>query len=208
MKKGDAIEIPADVLGLPIPKIEWSKDDVIIQKPTESLLMETETTGRMNCTTKLSVPSANRRDRGNYTVTASNNMGCAKHTVSVMVLGELKQAPAQQSATFCPPTALCSSADRPLPPRNLAVSSIKAESCYLHWDAPVDNGGSELTNYIVEKMKVLKEEPDLEEGEEPPKPHWEEVTNSIIERKYGVCISLVDKNSLKHMRGYNHRLSF
>lgn len=88
VKKGDSIEIPADVLGLPIPKIEWSKDDVIIAKPTESLLMETEVTGRMNCKTKLSIPSVSRRDRGNYTVTASNNMGSAKHTVSVMVLGE------------------------------------------------------------------------------------------------------------------------
>lgn len=91
VKKGDAIEIPADVLGLPIPKIEWSKDDVIIEKPSESLLMETEVTGRMNCKTKLSIPSVNRRDRGTYTVSASNNMGSAKHTVSVMVLGELKQ---------------------------------------------------------------------------------------------------------------------
>lgn len=91
VKKGDAIEIPADVLGLPIPKIEWSKDDVIIQKPSESLLMETEVTGRMNCKTKLSIPSVNRRDRGTYTVSASNNMGSAKHTISVMVLGELKR---------------------------------------------------------------------------------------------------------------------
>lgn len=91
VKKGDAIEIPADVLGLPIPKIEWSKDDVIMEKPTESLLMETEVTGRMNCKTKLSIPTVNRRDRGNYTVSASNNMGSAKHTISVMVLGELKQ---------------------------------------------------------------------------------------------------------------------
>lgn len=101
VKKGDAIDLPADVLGLPIPKIEWSKDDVIIQKPTESLLMETETTGRMNCKTKLSIPSANRRDRGNYTVTASNNMGSAKHTISVMVLGELGRPPGQRSAKFC-----------------------------------------------------------------------------------------------------------
>lgn len=88
VKKGDAIEIPADVLGLPIPKIEWSKDDVILDKPSESLLMETEMTGRMNSKTKLSIPSVNRRDRGSYTVSASNNMGSAKHTISVMVLGE------------------------------------------------------------------------------------------------------------------------
>lgn len=81
------------------------------------------------------------------------------------------------------------SSDRPLPPRNLTVTSIKAEACYLHWEAPLDNGGSELTNYIVEKKEVVKEEPVLEEGEEaPPEPQWEEVTNSIIERKYGARI--------------------
>lgn len=77
--------------------------------------------------------------------------------------------------------------DRPLPPRNVKVSNIKAESCYLQWDAPLDNGGSELTNYIVEKMDVRTEEPELEEGQEaPPEPQWVQVTNSIIERKYGV----------------------
>lgn len=81
---------------------------------------------------------------------------------------------------------LPSSPDRPLPPRNLTVSNIKAESCYLHWDAPLDDGGSELTNYIVEKMKVLKDETDLEEGQESPEAQWVEVTNSIIDRKYGV----------------------
>lgn len=90
VKKGEPIEIPADVLGLPIPKIEWSKDDVVIEEPTEALLMETEVTGRMNCKTTLSIPVANRRDRGSYTVSASNNMGSAKHTINVMVLGELK----------------------------------------------------------------------------------------------------------------------
>lgn len=190
VKKGEAIEIPADVLGLPIPKIEWSKDDVIIEKPTDSLLMETQVTGRMNCRTKLSIPSVNRRDRGNYTVSASNNMGSAKHTISVMVLGELKPTNdcSKIRKTSCALTMLHSSPDRPLPPRNLTVSNIKAESCYLHWDAPLDNGGSELTNYIVEKMKVLKDEPDLEEGQESPEPQWVEVTNSIIDRKYGVYI--------------------
>lgn len=88
VKKGEPIEIPADIIGLPIPKIEWSKDDVLIDKPTETLLMETEVTGRLNAKTTLSIPAANRRDRGSYTVSASNNMGSAKHTVYVMVLGE------------------------------------------------------------------------------------------------------------------------
>lgn len=88
VKRGERVEIPADILGLPIPKVEWSKDDVVLEKPTESLLMETTVTGRMNCTSTLSIPAAERKDRGSYTISASNNMGSASHTTSVMVLGE------------------------------------------------------------------------------------------------------------------------
>lgn len=91
VKKGESIELPADILGLPIPNIEWTKNDVVIE-PTEALLIETEVTGRLNAKTKLSIPAVNRRDRGSYTVTATNNMGTAKHTTYVMVLGELKHA--------------------------------------------------------------------------------------------------------------------
>ena len=69
----------------------------------------------------------------------------------------------------------------------MTVSNIKGESCSLQWEKPLDNGGSELTNYIVEKKEVLSEEPEVEEGEEPPAaPEWTEVTNSIIERRFGV----------------------
>lgn len=88
VKKGEPVEIPADIIGLPIPKIEWSKDDVVIPKSTETLLIETEVTGRLNAKTKLTIPATNRRDRGSYMVLATNNMGSARHTITVMVLGE------------------------------------------------------------------------------------------------------------------------
>lgn len=71
--------------------------------------------------------------------------------------------------------------DRPLPPRNVNISNIKVESCYLTWDAPEDDGGSELTNYIVEKKDINAENPD-----------WVEVTNSIIEKRFGVSIELMN----------------
>lgn len=68
--------------------------------------------------------------------------------------------------------------DRPTPPRNVAVSNIRAGYCQLTWDAPLDNGGSAVTNYIVE-MKDLNVE-DVEKAE------WVQVTNTIIDKKYGV----------------------
>lgn len=74
------------------------------------------------------------------------------------------------------------SLDRPLPPRNIVVSDIKAESCYLTWDAPEDNGGSDLTNYIIEKRDASKKKSD-----------WEQLTCCIMDRRYGV-------NNIVHMR--------
>lgn len=67
--------------------------------------------------------------------------------------------------------------DRPSPPQNVVVSDVKAESCYLTWDAPVDNGGSDLTNYIVEKRDASKKKSD-----------WEQLTCCIMERRYGVRV--------------------
>lgn len=66
-------------------------------------------------------------------------------------------------------------ADRPLPPRNVGVSDIKADSCYLTWEAPEDNGGSEITNYIVERRDASKKKSD-----------FEVLTVNLIDRRYGV----------------------
>lgn len=73
----------------------------------------------------------------------------------------------------------CFHTDRPSPPRNLAVSDIKAESCYLTWDAPLDNGGSEITHYIVEKRDASKKKSD-----------WEEVSKGVVERRFGVIYKI------------------
>lgn len=43
VKKGSAIDIPAEVKGLPLPTVQWMKDDVVIEKPDgEKMTMETE----------------------------------------------------------------------------------------------------------------------------------------------------------------------
>lgn len=43
--------------------------------------------------------------------------------------------------------------DKPLSPQGpLDVSDITPETCSLSWRPPLDDGGSPITNYIVEKM--------------------------------------------------------
>lgn len=43
VRKGAAIDIPAEVIGLPLPTFQWMKDDVVIETPDEEkMTMETE----------------------------------------------------------------------------------------------------------------------------------------------------------------------
>lgn len=44
--------------------------------------------------------------------------------------------------------------DKPGPPRNLQVSEVRSDSCYLTWMEPEDDGGSVITNYVVERKDV------------------------------------------------------
>lgn len=57
------------------------------------------------------------------------------------------------------------------------VSDIKGESCYLTWDAPEDNGGKEITNYVMEGRDASKKKSD-----------FEVLTVNLIDRRYGVSL--------------------
>ena len=49
-------------------------------------------------------------------------------------------------------------ADKPGPPAAFDLSEITNESCFLAWNPPRDDGGSNITNYIVERRQTDKEE--------------------------------------------------
>uniref|UniRef100_A0A3Q0SLB3 Uncharacterized protein n=1 Tax=Amphilophus citrinellus TaxID=61819 RepID=A0A3Q0SLB3_AMPCI len=51
-----------------------------------------------------------------------------------------------------------SSLDKPGPPAAFDISEITNESCLLAWNPPRDDGGSPITNYIVESRQCDKEE--------------------------------------------------
>ena len=44
-------------------------------------------------------------------------------------------------------------ADKPAPPEDVKASDIFADHCKLSWSPPPDDGGGDITEYIVEKQE-------------------------------------------------------
>lgn len=117
VKAGEPVNIPADVTGLPMPKIEWSKNETVIEKPTDALKITKEEVSRSEAKTELSIPKAVRGDKGTYTVTASNRLGSVFRNVHVEVYGKgpafLDQGESQCLFKTCLLILLCWFLSRP-----------------------------------------------------------------------------------------------
>ena len=52
-------------------------------------------------------------------------------------------------------TSLITFADKPATPGGpLKVEEVRADHIKVSWKKPADNGGAEITGYIIEKMEV------------------------------------------------------
>lgn len=88
VKKGAAIEIPAEIFGLPLPTFEWTKNGVVIDQPTETMTLESEEINRQTINTKIGIPETVRQDTGLYKLTATNTRGVGQRTIRVDILGK------------------------------------------------------------------------------------------------------------------------
>lgn len=111
------------VVGEPVPSKEWSmKGNVLINTDRVKITSEA---GR----TRLRCIDAKRSDSGEYLLVAKNVNGTDSATVTVLVL------------------------DVPGPPEGpLRPEEVTRNNCTLRWRQPRDDGGSEITHYVVEKM--------------------------------------------------------
>lgn len=123
-KTGNAFTIDVPISGRPAPKVTWKLEEMKL-KETDRILIKT-TKER----TSLTVKDSMRGDSGKYYLILENITGSKTFTVTVNVVG------------------------RPGPPVGpVEVSSISSESCVLTWAEPEDDGGTDVTNYIVEKRE-------------------------------------------------------
>lgn len=125
---GETFVLEADIHGKPIPDITWSKDGKEFEEATAR--MEIKSTIQR---TTLTVKDCIRIDGGVYTLKLSNVGGTKTIPITVKVL------------------------DRPGPPEGpLVVTGVTAEKCYLAWGPPLQDGGSNISHYIIEKRETSR----------------------------------------------------
>uniref|UniRef100_A0A8C1ZAU8 Titin n=1 Tax=Cyprinus carpio TaxID=7962 RepID=A0A8C1ZAU8_CYPCA len=82
--------------------------------------------------TSLVIANVNRFDSGKYNLTVENSSGTKTVSVIVRVL------------------------DTPGAPQNLKINQVTKESVSLVWDPPLNDGGTKIKNYIVEKREATR----------------------------------------------------
>lgn len=127
VKAGEPINVEIPLSGAPTPTVEWTKQNKAISD--NRIVTDTQ-----NDRTKLYVSSSKRTDAGKYQVSAHNAHGKDSAELEVLVV------------------------DKPGPPNGpLTYTNVSAEGITLNWKAPLDDGGSEITGYVIEKTDALSE---------------------------------------------------
>lgn len=121
--KGENVLIKIPFTGFPRPKVSWVREGETI-----------ESGGHYTVEVKdrhaiLTIRDGSKMDSGPYRITIENDLGQDTAIIKIQI------------------------SDRPDPPRYPVVDNIGTESLALSWKAPVWDGGSNITNYMVEKRE-------------------------------------------------------
>uniref|UniRef100_A0A672I9D9 Titin n=1 Tax=Salarias fasciatus TaxID=181472 RepID=A0A672I9D9_SALFA len=119
---GKDMNIDIPIFGRPKPTVTWSKDGAPLKFTTRVNIHNTPTH------TTLSIKEAAGDDGGMYGINVSNSAGKKDTTVEIIVL------------------------DKPGPPSGpVKFDEITTQSVTISWGPPKHNGGSQISNYIVQK---------------------------------------------------------
>lgn len=124
IKKGQIIKYDIRYDGEPEPEVQWVKDGKIIVADGDRTTVD-----RPERNTILTVKKAVRGDSGQYKLVLTNSSGTIESVGDVIVL------------------------DKPTPPKGpLVPEKVRANYVTVKWQKPEDDGGSDITGYVLEKM--------------------------------------------------------
>lgn len=166
VKKGQVIKYDIKYQGEPEPDVKWFLGDKeLVQDKEERLTID-----KYEKNTVLTVRKTTRADSGKYKLVLSNSSGTVESAADVVVLDK--------------PT-------RPLGP--LEATEIRSDHITVKWKKPKDDGGSDITGYVLEKMDMDTGRwiPAGEAG--PHEPHTFTFNGLSPKKKYKFRVKAVNK---------------
>lgn len=121
--KGVNVVIKIPFTGYPKPKITWVREGEVIESGGHYAVEVKERHAI------LTIRDGSRIDSGPYRITAENDLGQDTAIIKIQI------------------------SDRPDPPRFPQVDNIGHDSLAVSWKPPLWDGGSNITNYVVEKRE-------------------------------------------------------
>lgn len=125
VRAGEDFSIHVPYVGFPKPTAAWFANDTILDDTDSRVFQQLG-----DDFASIVVKNSKRNDSGQYRLQLKNPSGFDTATVNVRVL------------------------DRPSKPENLRADEFAGDSLTLYWQPPKDNGGADITNYIVEKKEA------------------------------------------------------
>uniref|UniRef100_A0A4W5MRV9 Titin n=1 Tax=Hucho hucho TaxID=62062 RepID=A0A4W5MRV9_9TELE len=124
---GESFNLCADIFGKPVPSVHWMKNNIEIK---DAARLEIKNTAFK---ASLSVKEAIRVDGGQYILLLKNVGGEKAVNINVKVL------------------------DRPGPPGGpISIYGVTSEKACIAWRPPAQDGGSDVSHYIVEKRETSR----------------------------------------------------
>lgn len=125
VRAGSTLKFEIPLTGRPLPKVALSKDNVLLKS---TMRFNSEVTPD---SIKITLRESVAGDSGRYDITASNSSGTTKSYVNIVVL------------------------DRPSVPLGpVELFDVTEDSVSLKWLPPAYDGGSPITNYIIQKRET------------------------------------------------------
>jgi serine/threonine protein kinase/predicted phage tail protein len=125
VRAGEDFSIHVPYLGFPKPTASWFANDKILDESDSRIFPKLT-----DDAASIIVKNSKRTDSGQYRLQLKNPSGFDTATINVKVL------------------------DRPGKPENLRADEFAGDALTLYWQPPKDNGGADITNYIVEKKEA------------------------------------------------------
>lgn len=125
VRAGEDFSIHVPYVGFPKPTATWFANDKILDESDSRVFPKLA-----DDSASIIVKNSKRGDTGQYRLQLKNPSGFDTATINVRVL------------------------DRPGKPENLRADEFAGDALTLYWQPPKDDGGAEVTNYVVEKKEA------------------------------------------------------